>query len=414
EEVPAVGGEGDGARLIRVGLQAEGLGAGLEVPAPGDAVDVACEEVPAVGRGGEGEDPADVALEVPERLARARVPQPRSVVGAGEEPAPVRRKRDGLYEPLRQQPEALAPRFGVPEPHRLIVAAREDEAAVGGEGDGGDLRGDGVEVALEVAELSGRLHVPDPRAPVPAAGEEASPIGGEREGGEPGRGGGAGEAAEHGAGLYVPQAGPVPSPPPGAPTVGGEVDGEDRTGRLSPPELRAAPGVPQAGRVVLAPGEDVPPIRRERDAVHLPLVPLEAAGLGAGRDIPQAGRAVLVAREGVPPVGRERDVPDLSAVPLEASELGAGGPIPEDGCALLSPREDEPAIGGEDSGGDPARLPQLHDELGLLGRRWTLSGRSSCRIPEGDEHQEQSSIPVLGGAACTHAHRRVEGSVQYA
>src|SRR5690606_26021114 len=155
------------------------------------------------------------------------------------------------------------------------------------------------------------------------------------------------------------------------------------------------------------PVEGVSPIRSDRVAAHLLLVPLEAAGLGSCRDIPQASRAVLVAREGVPPVGRERDVPDLSAVPLEASELGAGGPIPEDGCALLSPREDEPAIGGEDSGGDPARLPQLHDELGLLGRRWTLSGRSSCRIPEGDEHQEQSSIPVLGGAACTQDRKSV-------
>ena len=165
---PAVGGEGEVAecRGVRARMQ---LLARLGVPEPQEPVVGAREQALAVGREGQAAD-ADALLvpdERPQLPARVEVPLPDLAVGAaGDRPAAVGREDPRPGPAPVPEPAKLLARLGVPEPHGVVLARREDAPAVRRERDALHRQA----VPLELADFLARPRLPEPDRPVAVAG----------------------------------------------------------------------------------------------------------------------------------------------------------------------------------------------------------------------------------------------------
>src|SRR5262249_62021878 len=91
--------------------------------------------------------------------------------------------------------------------------------------------------------------------------------------------------------------------------------------------LRAGGALPEAGRAVVAPGDNPPPVRGEPAAGHV--IVLEGPFLGTGRRVPELRAVVAADREQAFAVRRELHGEDAVPVAGASNRLGPGAQVPD-------------------------------------------------------------------------------------
>src|SRR5437773_920867 len=110
-----------------------------------------------------------MALEAAQLLAVSYIPQPHGlIITARQNAAAIRRKGDAVdHFAVALEAPQLFPRVQVPQPHRFVITSGEDAATVGGNGHALDA----LRVSLETADLAGFRHrqLPQSHGPIYAA-----------------------------------------------------------------------------------------------------------------------------------------------------------------------------------------------------------------------------------------------------
>ena len=134
DDVPPIGGKGDGQHLAGVALEAADLAPAHHVPQPQRLVLIAGDDVPPIGGKGDGLHPcrSSVALEAADLASARRLSQPQRIVPrAGDDVPPIGGKGDGLHGAgVALEPADLAPARRLPQPQRLVRRARGDVSAI--------------------------------------------------------------------------------------------------------------------------------------------------------------------------------------------------------------------------------------------------------------------------------------------
>jgi hypothetical protein len=219
---------------------------------------------------------------------------------------------------VAEEPAHLLATVHVPQPHRLVVTAREDALAVG--------REDGPEQLLRVPlqlPLLASAQLKDAQHVVHAAGQNELAVRRERHAGNPRSC--VRERAE-GAVHFRPEAAvaavEVADVPAALRRRGGNGVLAHLLAGLHLPDAQVVVAEDAAANGPLAVG-------RERHGPHLARVPLEAADLNAGLQIPQPHGLVFAAGEQQLAVARHVQPVDRALVALVALQLLTGRQVPD-------------------------------------------------------------------------------------
>src|SRR5262249_21082328 len=239
------------------------------------------------------------------------------VQAAGQAEVAVR--RDGhTPDPVgvTEEPAHLRAALDIPQPHRLVVAGRQDALAVGCEDGPVQL----LRVPLQLPLLAG-AQLEDAQHVVHAPGQDELAVRRERHAGDPHRVvGERAEAAEAAEPTELVRRSAERNRPGSSLHFDGVLA-----------DLRAGLYVPDAQVVVAedAAANGLLAVVRERHGPHLARVPLEAADLSAGLQIPQPHGLVFAAGEQQLAVARHVQPVDRALVALVALQFLTGLQVPD-------------------------------------------------------------------------------------